>query len=220
MNTINKHAAQSSDNYLWVNYPKGLKGVGMTGLLLGLANIWLVLNRLYLYWPGSAYLLLIATFAFLFFCFKMVSEGKRTWAGMVLWIGMAYISFAGLFRALSWPGGTIMGFWGVPNLIIIIAAIVYISQLPAEQRWSSKVLSCWAIAIPLIAAVLWYVMQFYGDIFMSKDDFVPAIPYAEDCLEYMRIRTIKFRVLVFGNGLAQFIFSLPLYIVARKQSKK
>ena len=220
MNTNNKHTAQGSDNYLWAHYPKALRSLGKAGLLMSLANIWLVLNKLYLHWPGSAYLVMITTFAFLFFCFKMVSEGKRTWAGMVLWIGMAYISFAGMFRAFSWPGGTIMGFWGVPNLLIIIAAIVYIAQLPAEQRWSGKVLGCWAIAIPLIAAVLWYVMLFYDDFFMPKDDFVPAIPYADDCLEYMRVRAIKYRVLVLGNALAQFIFSLPLYLVARKQLKK
>ena len=211
-------AQKISESIVWTNYAKGLKAVAMSGLILGLSDIWLTANRALIHWPGASQLLLIVTFVFWFFCFKMIFEGKRSAACTILWIGMAYISIAELFRSLAFVGGMIMEFYGVPNLIIIVATIVYLTQLPQEQRWSQGVLGLWSISVPLVSCLLWYAMYIYQN-YIDVDTFEPAIPYADFCVEYIRHRRIRALVLTLGNGIALFLFSLPLYIVARKHSK-
>lgn len=211
-------AQQISEGIVWTNYAKGLKAVAMSGLILGLSDIWLTANRAIIHWPGSTQLLLLTTFVFWFFCFRMIFEGKRSVASTILWIGMAYISIAALFRSLEIVGGMILEFYGVPNLIVIVATIIYLTQLPQEQRWSRSVLGLWSIGVPLVSCLLWYAMYIYQN-YIDVDTFEPAIPYADFCVEYMRHRHIRALVLTLGNGIAMFAFSLPLYIVARKHSK-
>lgn len=211
-------AQQISEGIVWTNYAKSLKAVAMAGLILGLSDIWLAVNRELIHWPGSTQLLLLTTFVFWFFCFKMIFEGKRSVASTILWIGMAYISIAALFRSLAFTGGMIMEFYGVPNLIIVVAAIIYLTQLPQEQRWSQRVLGLWSIGVPLVSCLLWYAMFIYQN-YIDVNTFEPAIPYSDFCVEYIRHRHIRALVLNLGSGIALFLFSLPLYIVARKHNK-
>ena len=211
-------AQQISEGIVWTNYAKGLKAVAMSGLILGLSDIWLTANRAIIHWPGASQLLLLTTFVFWFFCFKMIFEGKRSVASTILWIGMAYISIGALFRSLDFPGGMIMEFYGVPNLIVIVATIIYLTLLPQEQRWSRSVLGLWSIGVPLVSCLLWYAMFIYQN-YIDVDTFEPAIPYSDWCIDYIEHRRIRALVLTLGNGIAMFAFSLPLYIVARKHSK-
>lgn len=211
-------AQQISEGILWTNYAKGLKAVAMSGLIMGLSDIWLVVNRAYLHFPGAEPLVLVATFVFWFFCFRMIFEGKRSATSTILWVGMAYISIAALFRTLNWPGGMILEFYGVPNLLIVVATIVYLTQLPQELRWSRSVLGLWSIGVPLVSCLLWYAMFIYQN-YIDVDTFEPAIPYSDYCIEYIQHRRIRALVLTLGNGIALLGFSLPLYIVARKHIK-
>lgn len=217
--TSRHNAHHASDSILWSNYAKSLKAVGMSGLLLGLSDIWFVVNMAFVHLPAGSFIVLFATFIFVFYCFRMIYEGKRSMANMVMWVGIAYIGIAALFRTLDWPGGMILEMYGVANLITIITAIVYLIQLPQEQKWARLILGTWTVLIPLISCTLWYVMFFYQNYVWNANAFEPAIPYANHCVEYVRHRMIRTRVMTLGSGVTLFACSLPLYIVARKHSK-
>lgn len=208
-----------SDNSLWSNFPKALKAVGLSGMLLGLICIFYSLNTKYLHWPCISYLVLIAIVFFLFYCFRMNFEGKRSIAKSILWIGMTYLYVILLFRILNWPGGTGMGYYGVPNIVVIIAAIVFWHQIPQELSWSRKVIGLWSIGLSLIGIVLWFMTFYSPEIFSVADSFEPAIPYAYNCVNNARVQAITRDIITLGNGIATFLFSLPMYIVARKHSK-
>lgn len=213
-NTIHT-SSQVSDHIAWTHFPNGLKAVGLAGTVLGLAGIWKFLR-----WPGAGKLLIFATFIFLFFCFKMISEGKRSVAGIVLWVGMAYITVVSLFLSLFWPGGSLLQCYGIPDLIVAIVAIFYLRTIPQEYKWTRIVLGIWGIAIPILFFVLWWAACYYRNKYIGADAFEPAIPYADESVIYMQSHMIRTFIWTLGNGIAMLIFSLPLYIVARKHAKK
>ena len=202
-----------------IDFARGLKSLAGAGLFYGLTFLWGFVNSEWLYWPGVSFLIFIAGFTSLFCSVRMLFTGKRTISGDIIWIGITYLAMTGVFRILSWPGGTIMGFYGVPNLIIIVAAIIYLKQMPQELSWSRKALGAWSIGIPLVTCTLWYAMHVYQIYYSSLDSFEPAIPYSDYCVEYYQLAMMKSRILKLGSGIAFFAFSLPLYIVARKHSK-
>lgn len=61
--------------------------------------------------------------------------------------------------------------------------------------------------------------MYYQNYIENTGDFEPAIPYAYNCVDYVRHRIMKARVMTLGNGITLFVLSLPLYIIARKHSK-
>ena len=219
MNNIHT-SSHASDHIAWTYFPNGLKAVGLTGIIYGLANIWLMLNITYLHLAGCTIIVFIAMTVFMFSCFKMISEGKRSVAGKVLWIGMAYTSITNFFLSVHLLGGYLLQCHGIPDLIVATAALFYVRSIPQEHQWARKTLGLWGIAIPLVYFVLWWAIYFYRNVYMNVDAFEPAIPYAYDCVMGNQSRIIKSCVWTLGNGLAMFVFSLPLYIIARKHTKK
>lgn len=191
----------------------------MSGIVLGLIFLFYCLNLKYLHWPYVSFIVLITIVFFLFFCFSMNFEGKRSIAKSILWIGLTYLYVVVLFRILHWPGGTTMGYYGIPNIIVIIAAVVYLFQIPQELKWSRKVIGLWSIGLALAGIVLWFITFYFQEIFGVEDPFEPAIPYAYECVNYAHVRATQNDIIRLGNGIALLIFSLPLYIVARKHSK-
>lgn len=202
-----------------IDFARGLKALAASGIFVGLSCLWCVINIEWIHWPLAYPLVFLALFTLLFCCIRMLFTGKRSIAGSIVWGVMAYLSVTLLFRILNWPGGSIIGFYGVPNLIIVVAAIMYLKKLPQEHMWSRKAIGWWSIGIPLASCAFWYAMYIYEMYYTSLNSFEPAIPYSDRCVEYFELRMMKRRILTFGSGIAYFAFSLPLYIVARKHSK-
>ena len=202
-----------------IDFARGLKEFAGTGIFYGLTFLWSSINSEWLHWPGVSLLIFIAGFSILFSCIRVLSAGKRTVSGVIIWVGVTYLAVMVMFRVLNWPGGTIMGFYGLPNLITVVAAIIYLRQMPQELSWSRKALGAWSIGLPLVMCALWYAMYVYQMYYTSLDSFEPAIPYSYNCVEYYQLAMMKSRILKLGSGVAYFAFSLPLYIVARKHSK-
>ena len=200
--------------HLEIDFARGLKALAGASLFLGFSFLYYVINIEWIHWPGIILFIFVAIFTFLFNSMRMFSFSKRSIVGALVWLGMAYLSVVLMFRICSWPGGTILGFYGVPNLIIIVAAIIYLRKLPQEQSWARKAIGWWSIGIPLASCLLWYAMYVY-----QMDSFEPAIPYSDYCVEYYELRLMKRRILTLGSGIAYMAFSIPLYIVARKHSK-
>ena len=198
-------------------YARALRSASVASLLLGLTFIWKVVNREFqLYMPASIFVL-IALFTFLFFSLRMLNVGPQTWASRLTWIGMALLASAETFKTDSFPGCSVLMLFGGTSVIGVIAAILYLRKLPQEQQWAKNALGWWVIALQVIGLALWLVTLFYGN--QVSDGFPPAIPYSDYCVEYMRNYELKIRVYTLGNGIALLIFSLPLYIVARKHCK-
>ena len=208
----------TNSDALWMTYPRGLKYLALTGIILGVSEMWFAVSYIWLHWPGSAFFLFFATIFFIFLSLMMIFTGNKSVAAILMWLGMGDMALAQLFMTLLWPGGALVCAYGGFCIIAIIAAIWHHHTLPNQYAWSKNVLMWWVIGIQLVFFILFWVKWYYLQYMV--DQFEPAIPYADHSVYYLQNRVWSRKYIVFGNGLAQFIFSLPLYIVARKQSKK
>ena len=195
-------------------YPRALKYMALAGILLGVSDIWFAFNNLWLHWPGSAQILLVTTELFIFACFWMIFSSHRSVAQICMWLGMAYIALTQMFMTLLWPGGTMMGCYGVISLLTICAAIWYLYKIDEPYRWSRKAMGIWVIVIQVAFIILWYAKMYYLNYVV--DQFEPAIPYAEHSVYYMQNRIWCRKYIVMGNGIAMLLSSIYLYIKIRK----
>ena len=199
---------------------KEFKFISLAGILLGLSAICFAVDRLWIHWSESLWLVfcaLCATAVFVFACFLMILTEPRSWAQIVTWVGMAYTATNLLFVTFQWPGGMSMSLYGAIGIITIGAAIAYLIQMPPQFHGVRKALGFWVIGFQLVFIILWYVRMYYLNYVI--DQFEPAIPYAEYSIHYMQIRAWTRKYFVIGNGLAMLLPSIYLYIVARKQNK-
>ena len=201
--------------HVGIDFARGLKALAFAGMLLGLSFIVLVISIEFSVLFVWSLIIFLAEFTFIFCSIRMYTLSKRSIPSAIIWIGMAYLSLTVLFRVFDLEGGNIMGFFGVPNLIIVVASVFFLKKLSFELSWSRKTLGWWLMGISLASCALWYAIYLYQT---SALIYEPAIPYADNCVEYTAHRIVKRRVLTLGSGIAFFAFSLPLYIVARKHS--
>lgn len=210
-------AATMNKELVWMTFPKALRLLSVAGMLVAFANIWLVVNLAWIHWP-AAYILILGSLIFLaFMSIMMNTASTMSVVQVIMWIGFMYTLIGQLFILLHWPGGTAMLAYGIPNIIVICAAIAYLIHLPKEYQWARKTLGWWIIGTQVVIALLWYIVQWYG--LYSVDQFEPAIPYAESSIISMQQWRWDRTARCLGLGVTLLGFSLPLYIVARKHSK-
>lgn len=204
------------NDFSWMNYPKTLNYIAIIGIWYGACTFLYAINRLWLYWPGGAtiYMYAAMTFAILCIC-KVILEFRRSFPEIIIWLAMAFMTIAQLFKTLHWPGGSAMMLWGLPALLAIGVAVYYLFHMPEQYQKSRRAFAYWAISTQLTFIVLWYVQIYYLNYVV--DQFEPAIPYAENSLHYMQIRVWELKYFVMGNGIAMLLPSIYLYFVTRKQ---
>lgn len=148
----------------------------------------------------------------------MNTASTMSFVQVIMWVVFMYTMVAQLFIVLNWPGGTAMLAYGIPNTIVICAAIAYLANMPKEYQWAQKALGWWIIGTQLVIAVLWFVVQYYR--IYCVDNFEPAIPYAE-IINIISSQANRWErnVRCLSLGLAMLPLSIWLYIIARKHSK-
>lgn len=210
-------ALQGNNESIWMTYPRGLKYMALIGIILGVSDIWLALNYLWLHWPGTVWLVLLATAIFIFQSWMMLFTEHKSIASIIMWLGMGDMVLSHTFMTLLWPGGAYISANGIICIITIIAAIWYFHAIPEQYAWSKKALCWWVIATQLVFFILFWVKYYYFHYVI--DLFEPAIPYAENSVYYIQNRIWIRKYFVMGNGIAMLLSSIYLYYVARKQNK-
>ena len=200
-----------------LTYPKMLRRVALWGMLLGFADIWMAMNKLWIHWPGASWLVIFTTAVFVFYCFLMILVWPRSTVQITMWIGTAWMALTQMFVILRWPGATDMIAYGGVALFTVLAAIGYLTHMPLQYRWSRTALGCWVILTQVAFIALWYAQIYYRNYVL--DTLEPPIPYAEMSVPYIEMRTWSIKVITFGNGITMFLTSIYLYIVARKHKE-
>ncbi len=210
-------ALQGNNESIWMTYPRGLKYMALAGIILGASNVWFAINYLWLNWPGSVWLILLATAFFLFQSWMMLFMEQQSIASFILWLGMGDMVLSHTFMTLLWPGGAYISANGIICILTIIAAIWYFHAIPEQYAWSKNALAWWVIGTQIVFFVLFWIKVYYLNYVV--DQFEPAIPYAEDSVFYVQNRIWSRKYIVMGNGIAMLLSSIYLYYVARKQNK-
>lgn len=211
-------AATLNKELVWMTYPKALRLLATAGILVAAAHIWLVVNLQWIHWPAASLLILGSLIFLAFMSIMMNTASTMSVVQVIMWVVFMYTIVGQLFILLHWPGGNRMLAFGIPNAVVISAAIVYLSNMPKEYHWSRKALGWWIIGTQMAIALSWFIVLYYRN--YCVDQFEPSIPYASwGSVLDMQInrweRTV--RSLIFGFTLLPL--SIWLHIVARKYSR-
>lgn len=215
------YAAGGTNSKLsWLTYPKWIRYIALAGILFGVSCCYWYVNLTWLHLPGASTIFLAGGFTLCWLCIIMAFNASvRSIVSMAMWIGMAVTLIAVIFMCLHFPGGSAIGFWGIPNLFVVLLAIGFVTHMPQEYYWAKRPLGWWVIAPQLSWLVIYWVRLFVHQRIYAEYDFQPAIEYAYDTAmsEMGHAFDIK---LILAYGLSILPFSIWLYVVAKRQCKK